>query len=117
MIKDQIEYQLVYSKVRIFIVRNQHCLVVQFFMTQDFPDGTDINDIVTKNHVIDEYEYLKRCPIINNSTSAKNIGFSFNSSSKAIRVLQEHDIVVQIIDNERNFTWKYRAFNMDADNI
>ena len=63
------------------------------------------------------YEYLKRCPIINSSTSAKNIGLSFNSISKAIRVLQEHDIVVQISDTERNRTWKYRAFNMDADNI
>ena len=42
---------------------------------------------------------------------------SFNSISKAIRVLQEHDIVVQISDTERNRTWKYRAFNMDADNI
>lgn len=63
------------------------------------------------------YEYLKRCPIINSSTTAKNIGLSFNSISKAIRVLQEHDIVVQISDTERNRTWKYRAFNMDADNI
>ena len=63
------------------------------------------------------YEYLKRCPIINSSTAAKNIGLSFNSISKAIRVLQEHDIVVQISDTERNRTWKYRAFNMDADNI
>ena len=63
------------------------------------------------------YEYLKRCPIINSSTTAKNIGLSFNSISKAIRVLQEHDIVVQISNTERNRTWKYRAFNMDADNI
>ena len=63
------------------------------------------------------YEYLKRCPIINSSTAAKNIGLSFNSISKAIHVLQEHDIVVQISDTERNRTWKYRAFNMDADNI
>lgn len=63
------------------------------------------------------YEYLKRCPIINSSTAAKNIGLSFNSILKAIRVLQEHDIVVQISDTERNRTWKYRAFNMDADNI
>lgn len=40
-----------------------------------------------------------------------------SAHSKAIRVLQEHDIVVRISDTERNRTWKYIAFNMDVDNI
>lgn len=53
------------------------------------------------------YEYLKRCPIINSSTAAKNIGLSFNSISKAIRILQEYGIVTQIGDSERNRLWSY----------
>lgn len=53
------------------------------------------------------YEYLKRCPIINSSTAAKNIGLSFNSISKAIRILREYGIVAQIGDSERNRLWSY----------
>ena len=51
------------------------------------------------------YEYLKKSPIINSSIAAKSIGLSFNSISKAIRILQENGIVVQIGDSERNRLW------------
>lgn len=53
------------------------------------------------------YEYLKKSPIINSSIAAKSIGLSFNSISKAIRILQENGIVVQIGDSERNRLWSY----------
>lgn len=59
------------------------------------------------------YEYLKRYPIISSPSAAKSIGLSFNSISKALRTLQEHSIVVQIGDNERNRIWVRRLLDKD----
>lgn len=60
MIKDQIADQLVYSTVRI-ICRNASTIShgTGFFMRQDLPDGTNINAIVTNNHVVDGYDYAE----------------------------------------------------------
>lgn len=60
MIKDQIADQLVYSTVRI-VCRDNLTLSrgTGFFMRQDFPDGTNINAIVTNNHVVDGYNYAE----------------------------------------------------------
>ena len=54
MIKDQIADQLVYSTVRI-VCRDKTTLSrgTGFFMRQHFPDKTNINAIVTNNHVVD----------------------------------------------------------------
>lgn len=43
-----------------FVATKQHCLVVQaFFMRRYFPDKTNINAIVTNNHVVDGYDYAE----------------------------------------------------------
>lgn len=60
MIKDNMADQLVYSTVRIVC---SNALTVSrgtgFFMCQDFPDGTNINAIVTNNHVVEGYDYAQ----------------------------------------------------------
>lgn len=60
MIKDQIADQLVYSTVRI-VCRDKTTLSrgTGFFMRQHFPDKTNINAIVTNNHVVDGYDYAE----------------------------------------------------------
>lgn len=60
MIKDQIADQLVYSTVRI-VCRDKTTLSrgTGFFMRQYFPDKTNINAIVTNNHVVDGYDYAE----------------------------------------------------------
>lgn len=60
MIKDYIADQLVYSTVRI-VCRNTSTVShgTGFFMRQDFPNGTNINAIVTNNHVVDGYDYAE----------------------------------------------------------
>lgn len=60
MIKDEIADQLVYSTVRI-VCRNKTTLSrgTGFFMRQYFPDKTNINAIVTNNHVVDGYDYAE----------------------------------------------------------
>lgn len=52
-------------------------------------------------------EHLKRFPITTVSSAAKHTGLSFNSASKAIHVLQEHEFVTQIGNDERNRMWEY----------
>ena len=42
------------------------------------------------------YEYFKRFPITNISHASKGTGLSFNSTAKAIDLLQEQGIVVQM---------------------
>ena len=60
MIKDQVADQLIYSTVRI-VCRNtsMESRGTGFFMRQDFPDGSNINAIVTNNHVVDGYDYAE----------------------------------------------------------
>lgn len=60
MIKDQIADQLVYSTVRI-VCRDKTTLSrgTGFFMRRYFPDKTNINAIVTNNHVVDGYDYAE----------------------------------------------------------
>lgn len=57
MIKDTIADQLIYSTVRI-ICRNTSSVSygTGFFMRQDFPNGDNINAIVTNNHVVRDYD-------------------------------------------------------------
>lgn len=57
------------------------------------------------------YEFLKATLILNSSFAAKAIGLSFNSVSKAMRVLQEYGIVAQISDSERNRIWVYKSLS------
>ena len=60
MMKDQIADQLVYSTVRI-VCRDKTTLSrgTGFFMRRYFPDKTNINAIVTNNHVVDGYDYAE----------------------------------------------------------
>ena len=55
------------------------------------------------------YEYFKRFPISNISYASKKTGLSFNSIAKAIDLLQEQGIVVQMNSNERNRIWEYMS--------
>lgn len=48
------------------------------------------------------YEYLKRCPTLSIPYATKCLGLSFNSILKSLSTLQEHNIVVQNGDNNRN---------------
>ena len=47
-------------------------------------------------------EHLKRFPITTVSSAAKNTGLSFNSVSKAMSMMLEHDIVIQSGNDIRN---------------
>lgn len=53
------------------------------------------------------YEYFKRFPITNISHASKGTGLSFNSTAKAIDLLQEQGILVQMNSKERNCIWEY----------
>jgi len=55
------------------------------------------------------FEYFKRFPITNISYAAKRTGLSFNSTAKAIDLLQEQGILVQVNSNERNRVWEYMS--------
>lgn len=55
------------------------------------------------------YEYLKQCPIVSSPFAAKRIGLSFNSVSKALHILQELGIVVQMGDGKRNRIWIHKS--------
>lgn len=60
MIKDQIADQLVYSTVKIIC----HNITVEstgtgFFMLIDYPDGSNIQAIVTNKHVVKDYDYAE----------------------------------------------------------
>ncbi len=55
------------------------------------------------------YEYFKRFPISNISYASKKTGLSFNSIAKAIDLLQDQGIVVQMNSNERNRIWEYMS--------
>lgn len=61
--------------------------------------------------VIAVYEHLKRCPIANASFVAKSTGLSFNSVSKALCMLQEHCIITQFGNSERNRIWVYKSLS------
>ena len=60
MIKDQIADQLVYSTVRI-VCRNATTISrgTGFFMRKDLDNGSNINAIVTNNHVVEGYDYAE----------------------------------------------------------
>lgn len=53
------------------------------------------------------YDFLKRFPITRISNAAEQLGLSFNSISKAVRVLEENGIVTQKNSNQRNRIWEY----------
>lgn len=53
------------------------------------------------------YEYFKRFPITNIPYTSKGTGLSFNSTAKAIDLLQEQGILVQMNSKERNRIWEY----------
>lgn len=55
------------------------------------------------------YEYFKRFPITNIPNASKETGLSFNSTAKAIDLLQEQGILVQMNSNERNRIWEYMS--------
>ena len=55
------------------------------------------------------YEYFKRFPITNIPYASKGTGLSFNSTAKAIDLLQEQGILVQMNSNERNRIWEYMS--------
>lgn len=55
------------------------------------------------------YEYFKRFPITNIPYASKETGLSFNSTAKAIDLLQEQGILVQMNSNERNRIWEYMS--------
>ncbi len=64
------------------------------------------------------YEYLKRCPTLSIPYATKCLGLSFNLISKFLRTLQEHSIVVQNGDNNRNRVWTHNnIFKMILCNI
>ena len=48
------------------------------------------------------YEYFKRFPITNIPYASKGTGLSFNSTAKAIDLLQEQGILIQMTSKERN---------------
>lgn len=53
------------------------------------------------------YEYFKRFPITNIPYVSKGTGLSFNSTAKAIDLLQEQGILAQMNSVERNRIWEY----------
>lgn len=55
------------------------------------------------------YEYFKRFPITNIPYVSKGTGLSFNSTAKAIDLLQEQGILVQMNSKERNRIWEYMS--------
>ena len=61
----------------------------------------------TPQSVLIVFEYLKRFPVTTVSSAAKYTGLSFNSISKAMHFLQEHEFVTQIGNSERNRIWEY----------
>ena len=61
----------------------------------------------TPQSVLIVFEYLKRFPVTTVSSAAKYTGLSFNSISKAMYFLQEHEFVTQIGNSERNRLWEY----------
>ena len=54
-------------------------------------------------------EHLKRFPITTVSSAAKNTGLSFNSVSKAMSMMLEHDIVIQSGNDIRNRIWIHKS--------
>ena len=55
------------------------------------------------------YEYFKRFPITNIPYASKRTRLSFNSTAKAIDLLQEQGILVQLNSKERNRIWEYMS--------
>ena len=55
------------------------------------------------------YEYFKRFPITNIPYASKGTGLSFNSTAKAIDLLQEQGILIQMTSKERNRIWEYMS--------
>ena len=53
-------------------------------------------------------EHLKRFPITTASSAAGHTGLSFNSVSKAMSVMLEHDIIMQSGNSARNRIWIYK---------
>ncbi len=58
------------------------------------------------------YEYFKRYPITNIPYASKSTGLSFNSTAKAIELLQEQGILVQLNSKERNRIWEYMSLKI-----
>ena len=54
-------------------------------------------------------EHLKRFPITTVSSAAKHTGLSFNSVSKAMSMMLEHDIVIQSGNDIRNRIWIHKS--------
>lgn len=54
-------------------------------------------------------EHLKRFPITTVSSVAKHTGLSFNSVSKAMSMMLEHDIVIQSGNDIRNRIWIHKS--------
>lgn len=54
-------------------------------------------------------EHLKRVPITTVSSAAKHTGLSFNSVSKAMSMMLEHDIVIQSGNDIRNRIWIHKS--------
>lgn len=83
--------------------------------------ATDLENLIgirnLPKSVLLVYQYLKRSPIISSSVATKNIGLSFNSVSKALRILQEYNIVDCIGKSERNRAWTYKLLYSTNDEI
>ena len=56
-------------------------------------------------------EHLKRFPITTVSSAAKHTGLSFNSVSKAMSMMLEHDIVIQSGNDIRNRIWIHKLIS------
>ena len=54
-------------------------------------------------------KHLKRFPITTVSSAAKHTGLSFNSVSKAMSMMLEHDIVIQSGNDIRNRIWIHKS--------
>lgn len=55
------------------------------------------------------YKYFKRFPITNIPYALKETGLSFNSTAKAIDLLQEQGVLVQTDSDERNRIREYMS--------
>ncbi len=88
----------------------------EWLIAEDQKYFTDAGNL--PKSVFTVYEYLKRCPTLSIPYTTKCLGLSFNSISKSLRTLQEHSIVVQNGDNNRNRVWTHNnIFKMILCNI
>ena len=89
-------------------------LMIQYeqYITEDW--GRLMDAGTQPKSILLVYEYLKRRPIVSTSFVAKDIGLSFNSVSKALHILQEYGIVLQMSADKRNRIWVHRSLSNET---